>query len=71
MYRLLIVDDEYEIRTGLSNYFPWNDLGRSLLRAVLLFAKDKGYKAAILCVNAENERAKALYIQEGFKQVEG
>lgn len=27
MYRLLIADDEYEIRNGLSNYFPWNEIG--------------------------------------------
>ena len=27
MYKLLIVDDEYEIRHGLANYFPWNDVG--------------------------------------------
>lgn len=27
MYELLIVDDEYEIRNGLSKYFPWNELG--------------------------------------------
>ncbi len=26
-YQLLIVDDEYEIRTGLANYIPWNTLG--------------------------------------------
>lgn len=45
-------------------------LGRSLLRASLRFAKEKSYKRTLLCVNAENERAKALYIQEGFKQVE-
>ncbi|BCG57700.1 GNAT family N-acetyltransferase [Paenibacillus sp. URB8-2] len=45
-------------------------LGRILLRAALQFAKEKGYPKAILCVNAENERAKALYLQEGFKQVE-
>lgn len=45
-------------------------LGRSLLRASLRFAKEKSYERTILCVNAENERAKALYIQEGFKQVE-
>lgn len=45
-------------------------LGRALLRASLGFARDKGYKRIILCVNAENERAKALYIDEGFKQVE-
>lgn len=45
-------------------------LGRILLRASLLFAKENGYDRTVLCVNAENERAKALYIQEGFKQVE-
>lgn len=45
-------------------------LGRSLLRASLKFAKEKAYKRTLLSVNAENERAKALYIQEGFRQVE-
>jgi mycothiol synthase len=45
-------------------------LGRALLRASLSFAKEKGYSRTILCVNAENERAKALYLDEGFKQVE-
>lgn len=45
-------------------------LGRSLLRASMGFAREKGYERTVLCVNAENERAKALYIQEGFKQVE-
>lgn len=45
-------------------------LGRSLLRASLRFAKEKGYKRTILSVNGENDRAQALYIHEGFKQVE-
>ncbi|MBP1996519.1 response regulator transcription factor [Paenibacillus eucommiae] len=27
MYTLLLVDDEYEIRTGLCNYFPWDEIG--------------------------------------------
>ncbi|MBD1382477.1 response regulator transcription factor [Metabacillus arenae] len=27
MYKVLLVDDEYEIRYGLINYFPWNTLG--------------------------------------------
>ena len=27
MYRILIVDDEYEIRNGLCKYFPWNAAG--------------------------------------------
>jgi mycothiol synthase len=45
-------------------------LGRNLLRASLHFAKEKSYDKTVLCVNAENERAKDLYLQEGFKQVE-
>ncbi|MHB1392920.1 MAG: GNAT family N-acetyltransferase [Clostridia bacterium] len=45
-------------------------LGRSLLRASLNFARENSYERTILSVNAENERAKALYLQEGFKQVE-
>lgn len=45
-------------------------LGRCLLRAVIKFAKDNSYNRTILCVNAENERAKSLYLKEGFKQVE-
>lgn len=45
-------------------------LGRILLRASMQLAKEKGYDRTVLCVNGENERAKALYIQEGFKQVE-
>lgn len=27
MYRLLIADDEYEIRKGLTEYFPWAEVG--------------------------------------------
>lgn len=27
MYRVLIVDDEYEIRNGLIQYLPWRDMG--------------------------------------------
>lgn len=46
-------------------------LGRILLRASLQFAADHYFNRTILCVNGENERAQALYIQEGFKQVEG
>ncbi|MBV7507854.1 GNAT family N-acetyltransferase [Bacillus sp. sid0103] len=46
-------------------------LGRILLRAALQFAREKNYKKTILSVNGENERAQALYINEGFRQVEG
>lgn len=27
MYKLLIADDEFEIRNGLFKYFPWNEVG--------------------------------------------
>lgn len=27
MYKILLVDDEIEIRYGLKHYFPWNDIG--------------------------------------------
>ncbi|MFP7297174.1 GNAT family N-acetyltransferase [Neobacillus niacini] len=70
-------DDKYE-NAPIMNIGPvavlpeyqGKGLGRILLRAALQFAKEKGYKRSILSVNGENERAKALYIQEGFKQVE-
>jgi mycothiol synthase len=45
-------------------------LGRQLLRAALCFAQESGYGQAGLCVNAENERAASLYLQEGFKKAE-
>ena len=32
---------------------------------------EKKYKKVMLCVNADNERAKELYLREGFVQTEG
>lgn len=46
-------------------------LGKQLLRAALHFAKEMDYKKTILCVDGENERAKELYLKEGFVQTEG
>lgn len=70
--------DEYEDKPimnigplAIIPQYQGRGLGRILLRASIKFAKDNGYDRTILCVNAENERAKALYIQEGFRQVEG
>ncbi len=70
-------DDEFEdapiMNIGPIAVIPeyqGNGLGRTLLRAMLRFAKEKSYKRTYLCVNADNERAKALYLQEGFQQVE-
>lgn len=70
-------DDEYEnlpiMNIGPIAIIPeyqGRGLGRCLLRAALRFAQDKSYDKTVLCVNGDNEHAKALYIQEGFKQVE-
>lgn len=34
MYQLLIADDEFEIRNGLSQYFPWDELGYEIASLV-------------------------------------
>lgn len=34
LYNLVIADDEYEIRHGLSSYFPWEDLGFQVISNV-------------------------------------
>lgn len=31
MYKLLIVDDEYEIRNGMSRFFPWGEIGYTVV----------------------------------------
>ena len=55
---------------ALTPEYQGKGLGRMLLREAVQFGKNKGYAKTVLCVNAENERAKSLYLQEGFKQVE-
>jgi len=40
MYKLLLVDDEAEIRNGLSLYFPWHEIGFEITAAL-----DNGRKA--------------------------
>lgn len=71
-------DDEYEGEAAMNigplailPAYQGKGLGRQLLRASLAFASSLDYKKTVLCVNGENERAKALYVQEGFVQVEG
>ena len=39
MYRLIIVDDEFEIRNGLSRYFPWESVG---VEAAAVFENARG-----------------------------
>ncbi|WP_310832670.1 GNAT family N-acetyltransferase [Paenibacillus pedocola] len=70
-------DDEYNDApimnigpVALLPEYQGKGLGRVLLRAALHLSRNKGYTRSILCVNAENERAQALYTGEGFKQVE-
>lgn len=50
--------------------YQGKSLGRVLLRAALRTAADNGYNRTILCVNAENDQAKALYLSEGFSEAE-
>jgi mycothiol synthase len=72
-----VAKDEYE-DSPIANIGPLaiipeyqgKGLGRMLLREGIQTARERGYSRTVLCVNAENEKAKALYIQEGFKQVE-
>lgn len=45
-------------------------LGRILLKAAVAFAHRQDYSQVILCVNAENDRAKALYLSEGFREAD-
>jgi two-component system, response regulator YesN len=74
MYKLLIADDEYEIRNGLSNYFPWNDIGFEVVHQasngveVLQYLKVHSVDA-ILCdirmpVMSGIDLAKELYTQK-------
>jgi mycothiol synthase len=71
-------DDEYEDQPimdigplAVLPEYQGRGLGRYLLRAAISFGKQKGYGKVVLSVNAENERAKSLYLKEGFVQVEG
>ena len=45
-------------------------LGKNLIRSALEFAVKNGYEKAMLSVNAENENASNLYLNEGFKKKE-
>ena len=42
-------------------------IGQALLDAVRIEAKDRGYRSIRLDVIDTNERAKALYLRNGFK----
>lgn len=48
MYKLLIADDEYEIRYGLCKFFPWNDIGFTVV------AQAENGKQALEIIKSEN-----------------
>lgn len=69
--------DEYEEAPAMSigplavlPEYQGRGLGRFLLQVALRFAAEQTYSRTVLCVNAENERAQALYAGEGFRQAE-
>jgi mycothiol synthase len=45
-------------------------LGRNLLRTIINFGAKAGIPKAMLCVNAENQKALDLYLKEGFEKLE-
>ncbi|MBU5440114.1 GNAT family N-acetyltransferase [Tissierella sp. MSJ-40] len=72
------VNDDYEGEPAMNigplailPAYQGKGMGRQLLRAALDFAQKKKYKKVMLCVNADNERAKEIYLREGFVQIEG
>ncbi|NBI07239.1 GNAT family N-acetyltransferase [Senegalia massiliensis] len=48
--------------------YQGSGLGRNLLKAALSFGKSKNIKKGMLSVNAENENAISLYLNEGFEK---
>ena len=52
------------------NEYQGKGLGRNILRYGVKFAKDFGVKHVMLSVNAENEKAAELYLNEGFEKNE-
>lgn len=55
---------------GLRKELRGKGLGRTLLRAGVSAAIEKGFPSVILSVNAENESAISLYRAEGFEVIE-
>jgi len=69
-----VYEDEPIINIGPLGIHPdyqKKGLGKALLREAIKLANDKGYNKCILSVNADNENAKKIYKNEGFKEVEG
>lgn len=53
---------------ALKHSYQGMGFGRNLIRAGLQFGKCKGLPISLLTVNAENDNALKLYLQEGFKK---
>ncbi len=56
---------------GILPDYQKKGLGRQLLRSAILSAKGLDCDRVILCVNGDNEKAKELYLSEGFEEIEG
>lgn len=70
--------DEYEGESAMNigpiailPAYQGKGLGKQLLREALKLAGKMNYKKTMLCVNGDNDKAKELYLKEGFIQVEG
>lgn len=71
------LDDEYDDAPimcigplAIIPEYQGRGLGRMMLRASINYAAQHGYTRTVLCVNGENERAKRLYLHEGFHEAE-
>jgi YesN/AraC family two-component response regulator len=79
MYNLLIIDDEYEIRIGLANYFPWQDVGFTAVGSLesahkaLDFIKDNPVDVVLCDIKMPRmsglELAKSLYNENSGVEV--
>lgn len=65
----LVVDEAHITSVTVSPEFRQRGLGRRLLRFLLHLAVGLGATLATLEVRASNERARRLYLSEGFREV--
>ncbi|MFI3171086.1 MAG: response regulator [Eubacteriales bacterium] len=79
MYKLMIVDDEYDIRSGLAQYFPWNQVGFEVVRvednakAALDYIRNHAVDAVLTDIEMPQmngiELAKAIYKENANTKV--
>ncbi|WP_434810596.1 ribosomal protein S18-alanine N-acetyltransferase [Microbacterium sp. bgisy189] len=62
--------DDADIQTiALAEQVRGRGRGRTLLRALLAFARERGARETFLEVRADNPVAQALYVSEGFVEI--